>query len=748
MKFALAGNPNSGKTTLFNALTGSTAHVGNWPGVTIDKRSGVYKKHAEKPEIIDLPGIYSLSPYSPEEIVSRNFLVDERPDAIINIVDATNLERNLYLTTQLLELDIPVVVALNMIDVLEKNNDEIDAAKLEKALGIPVVKISALKNMNTSALVDAAVKSAKANRKGNCVLSQSPLGGVISSVTELFKKAGVASPLFHAVKIIENDELELAAHPDISQKADELKKNMDTGIFEGDFEGLIADARYKRIAAEFSSVLKKAQRGAGLSKSDKIDKILTHKIWGIPIFLVIMLGVFHITFSEDFLFLGIFFKEGSFENAIFGTDAINSPGIIIFNLLDAFTSWIGESVAGALPEGVWYSSLINDGLLGGVFAVLSFIPQIMVLFLFLSILEDSGYMARVAFIMDRAFRRFGLSGKAFMPLVMCFGCGVPGVMATRTLENEQERRRTIFLMPFFSCGAKLPIWAAFAGAFAFKYSSLNAEFVVFSMYVLGIAVAIAASFLLKKTIIKGETPPFIMELPAYHTPQIKNTLIHLWEKLKHYVIRAGTIIAGATVVIWALSNLSFSFRMVEDSGDSMLGLISRFFNWIFIPLGFGMGENGWKFVVATLTGLIAKEVVVATMGIFSGMDGDAALEADMSEGDSPLAVMLLSVGGVLGGLDIAIPAMFAFMAFNLLSVPCMAAVAAARGEFRNGKWLFKAIAFWVATAYIVALAVFWIGTLFVISVWLGILVLLVLFGGIFAAARFKLIGKIKALFKK
>jgi ferrous iron transport protein B len=748
MKFALAGNPNSGKTTLFNALTGSTAHVGNWPGVTIDKRSGVYKKNAEKPEIIDLPGVYSLSPYSPEEIVSRNFLVDERPDAIINIVDATNLERNLYLTTQLLELDIPVVVALNMIDVLEKNNDEIDALKLEKALGVPVVKISALKNSNTDALITAAVSAAKAKRNGLCVLAKSELGGVISAVTELFKEGGVASPLFHAVKIIENDELELAAHPDIAIKAEELKKGIDTGVFEGDFDGLIADARYKRIAAEFAPVLKKAQKGAGLSKSDKIDRVLTHKIWGIPIFLVIMLGVFHITFGEDFLFLGVFFKEGSFDHPIFGTDAINSPGVIIFNLMEAFTSWLGGVVAGALPEGTWFSGLINDGLLGGLFAVLSFLPQILVLFVFLSILEDSGYMARVAFIMDRAFRRFGLSGKAFMPLVMCFGCAVPGMMATRTLENDEERKRTIFLAPFFSCGAKLPIWAAFAGAFAL-YRGMNAELIVFSMYFLGIAIAIAASFILKKTVIKGETPPFIMELPAYHAPQLRNTVVHLWEKLKHYVIRAGTIIAGATVVIWALTNFSFSFQMVEDSGDSMLGLISQFFKWIFVPLGFGMGDDGWKFVVATLTGLIAKEVVVATMGIFAGMDGDAAMETDTSE-ENELSRMLVLVGGVgiLGGLDIAVPAMFAFMAFNLLSVPCMAAVAAARGEFKSGKWLWKAIAFWIATAYITSFVIFWTGTLFVISPWLGVLAVVLLAGGIFCAVKFKLIGKIKALFKK
>ncbi|MDR2046614.1 MAG: ferrous iron transport protein B [Clostridiales bacterium] len=747
MKFALAGNPNSGKTTLFNALTGSTAHVGNWPGVTIDKRTGVYRKAAERPEIIDLPGIYSLSPYSPEEIVSRNFLLDEKPDCIINIIDATNLERNLYLTTQLLELDIPIVAALNMTDVTDKNGDRIDVAQLEKALGIPVVKISALKGSGIDGLMERSVKAARSSRAGASVLGGS-LSALLEETAELYRREKVGSPLFHAVKLIENDGPEVGKYPKIAERIRPKRDAADTGIFEGDFEGYIADARYKRIAAELQSVLKKAEKNAALTRSDKIDRVLTHKIWGIPIFLAIMLAVFHITFSEDFLFLGVFFGEGSFDSAIFGADAINSPGVILFNLMELFTSWLGGLIGGGLPEGTWYAGLVNDGLLGGVFAVLSFMPQILVLFLFLSVLEDSGYMARVAFIMDRAFRRFGLSGKAFMPLIMCFGCGVPGIMATRTLENEKERTRTIFLAPFFSCGAKLPIWAAFAGAFAY-YKGINAELTVFSMYVLGIAIAIISAFFLKNTVIKGETPPFIMELPAYRLPQLKNTALHLWQKLKNYVVRAGTIIAGATVVIWALTSLDFSFRLVEDGGDSMMGLISRFFTWIFVPLGFGMGENGWKFVVATFTGLLAKEVVVATMGIFAGMDGDEALELEDGAGN-PLWLMLIGVGGVLGGLDVSVPAMFAFMAFNLLSVPCMAAVAAARGEFKSGKghWLGKAIIYWIATAYIVALAVFWLGTLFVASWWLGLLVFLALTAAIVLAVRFRIFGKIAGIFKR
>ncbi|MDR3263492.1 MAG: ferrous iron transport protein B [Clostridiales bacterium] len=741
MKFALAGNPNSGKTTLFNALTGSTAHVGNWPGVTIDKKSGIYRKSAEKAEIIDLPGIYSLSPYSPEEIVSRNFLLGESPDCIINIVDATNLERNLYLTTQLMELDIPIVVALNMIDVVEKNKDTIDADGLSKILGVPVATISALKGTGIKELMDKGIEAVKRGRQAETVLKKSGAAVLISKIAALYGENKTKHPLFHAVKLIEDDEIEKENFPEIAIKAAALKAGTDTGIFEGDFEGYIADARYKYISAELPAAFKKAPKQGSLTKSDKIDKVLTHKVWGIPIFLVIMLAVFHITFSENFLFLGLFIPEGTFDHAIFGTDAINSPGVIIFNLMDWATVSLGEVIASLFPDPTWYASLINDGLLGGLFAVLSFVPQILVLFLFLSILEDSGYMARVAFIMDRAFRRFGLSGKAFMPLVMCFGCGVPGIMATRTLENEQERKRTIFLAPFFSCGAKLPIWAAFAGVFA-HYRGLNAEFTVFSMYILGIAVAVISSFILKRTIIKGETPPFIMELPTYHLPQVKNTVIHLWEKLKHYVIRAGTIIAGAVVVIWFLTSFSFNIGagLVEDSGDSILGVISNGLKWIFYPLGFGMGENGWKFVVATITGLLAKEVVVATMGIFAGMDGDEALETEGSElGDTPLGLMIISIGGVLGGLDIAVPAMFAFMAFNLLSVPCMAAVAAAKAEFKNNKWLWKAIAFWIITAYAVACVIFWLGVLYTLAWWVGLLAtvglaVLVVYGVRFAGA--------------
>lgn len=721
MKFALAGNPNSGKTTLFNLLTGSTAHVGNWPGVTVDKCEGVYKKLAERVDIVDLPGIYSLSPYTPEEVVSRRFLLEESPDCIINIIDATNLERNLYLTTQLLELDTPVVVALNMMDAVEKRGDRLNVQKLGEVLGVPVVEISALKGRGVTELLRQAYEAAKKPRKGRSVLSDGKYGDLYRKVLALFDGADERGAAFRAVKLIEGDEIEKARRADFATAADEWKKGVDTGDFEGDFEGVVADARYSYIASRMGGILKK-KSSEGLTKSDKIDRVLTHRIWGIPLFLLIMLAVFHCTFSENFLGIGWFIPEGTFDIPVIGTDTISSPGVMLANLVTWGTDSLLAVISGAMPAGTWYTSLVCDGLLSGVFAVLSFIPQIMVLFLFLSVLEDSGYMARVAFIMDRAFRRFGLSGKAFMPLIMCFGCAVPGIMATRTLEDETERRRTVMLAPFFSCGAKLPIWAAFGGVFAHQYASLNGELVVYAMYLLGIGIAVVSSLLLKKTIVKGDVPPFIMELPAYHTPQLRNTAAHLWDKLKHYLFRAATIIAGATVVIWFLTTFSFAFRMVEDSGDSIIGVIAQWFSWLFIPLGFGMGENGWKFVVAAFTGLLAKEMVVATMGTFAGIE-DEALDSSGDElASTALGAMILGIGGSLGGYSMAVPAMFAFMAFNLLSVPCMAAVGAANGELRKKRHLWTAIVFWMLTAYIVSAVLFWFGALVVVCWWAALIV--------------------------
>ncbi len=708
MKFALAGNPNSGKTTLFNALTGSTAHVGNWPGVTVDKRVGMYKKLGEQIEIVDLPGIYSMSPYTPEEVVSRNFMLEDKPDGIINIVDVTNLERNLYLTTQLLELDTPIIVALNMSDLLAKSGATVDIAKLEKALGVPCVEISALKGNNLQDLMKKAVAATKEKRIGWSVVKDSMITDLYNEVIGLYESTDMTDKAFHAVKMIENDELEIVHNLEIQEKVNLLKEDVDTGIFQGDYEGVVADARYKNITAHYSSALVKKEN-TGLSTSEKVDRVMTHRIWSIPIFLLIMFGVFHMTFSENLFYLGGLIPD-SFDSAIFGSGKINSPGIILTNILGLGTGWIDGLISNALPAGTWYTGLIYNGIWGGVSAVLGFLMQILTLYFFIAILEDSGYMARVAFILDRAFRRMGLSGKAFMPLVMCFGCAIPGIMGTKTLENDAERRRTIMLTPFFSCGAKLPIWAAFGAVFAAQYSGINAEFLVFGTYIFGIAIAIIASFILKNTIVKGDTQPFIMELPTYHSPQARNITVLLWDKLKHYIKKVTTVIVGAIIVLWVLQSFNFRFEMVTDSAESIIGTIGRGISWLFVPLGFGMGENGWIFVVAAITGLIAKEMVVGTLGLFGGIEGAEGIEAGEIVGTS-LGVLMLGIGGTIGGVSVAIPAMLSYMAFNLLSVPCMAAVAAAAGELNSRKHTWITIAFWMITSYLCSLVIFWLGTL-------------------------------------
>ena len=715
MKFCLAGNPNSGKTTLFNSLTGSTAHVGNWPGVTVDKREGVYKKLPERVHIVDLPGIYSLSPYTPEEVVSRNYILEEHPDVIINIVDATNLERNLYLTTQLIETDIPVVIALNMMDVVEKNGDKIDKKALESLMGVPVVEISALKNKNLAALMKTAYETAGKGKGGRSVIEQSGvLGGVYKEIVGLYGDAGCGDKVFHAVKMLEADELETAKFPEIAKKAAGLKSKINAKAFDDDFEAMVADARYRFLTQHISSVISRAAREEN-TRSDRADRVLTHRIWGIPLFLLIIFAVFHITFAEDFLFLNGLFGvsvtdpgwinffsgmgyEGMLEEAAGGVVSMAVPSVGVWlqswmgwltgSIIDVVSGWMSASPA-------WLSGLVCDGLLSGLDAIFSFLPQILLLFLFLSILEDSGYMARVAFIMDRAFRKFGLSGKAFMPLLMCFGCGVPGVMATKTLENEKERRMTMMIAPFFSCGAKLPIWLAFAGVlFAGQYGDL----VVFSVYLIGIVVAIVAAIILRFTVFKGETPPFIMELPSYHLPQFKNLMAHLWEKLKHFIIKAGTIIAASIVVIWFLSNFDFAFwnGMVDNIEYSMMGRIGNVIKYLFYPLGFAMGADGWKFVVASLTGLLAKEEVVATLEVLSGGLGLEAL---------------------LGGMTVA--SAYSFMLFNLLAVPCMAMVAAVYGEMGSGKRTWGAIGFWLLTAYVVSMVTYWSVSYW----WIGVIIL-------------------------
>lgn len=739
-KFALAGNPNSGKTTLFNLLTGSTAHVGNWPGVTVDKREGVYKKLSEPVGIIDLPGIYSLSPYTPEEVISRNYILDEKPDCVINIVDATNLERNLYLTTQLMEIDVPVIVALNMIDEVEKAGDSIDAAKLESKIGLPVVKISALKNQGIEELMRRGFEVSKHPRKGTTVLEGGKLTHLIGDCKIALEGAGVDNALFHAIKLAEMDELEVKMHPKSAGMVEEFKKTFSDDVFGSDFEAIVADSRYKYIAHNYSSVLTKKHKSEKekLSKSDKIDRVLTHKVWGIPIFLVILFAVFHLTFSEDLLWIGAALPEGwvslpgtAFEG-VFGDGGINSPGVILFNLVDLATSSISTAIGDAMAAGGvadWATGLVVDGIFGGLFAVISFLPQILVLFLFFSILEDTGYMARVAFILDRIFRRFGLSGRAFMPMIMGFGCSVPAMVNTRTLADENERLATIRVIPFFSCGAKLPILTAVAGGIAQITGLGNADLITYGMYVLGIAVAIAAVLIMRNTTMKGEAPPFIMELPSYRTPQFRSLVMLLWDKTKHFIKKAFTIILASTIVIWFISHFSFNWKFLADEqmNESILAGIGQLIRPLFTPIGFGSQLNdwGWVFVVAAITGLIAKENVIATFGtlaacITSGFVADEALE-----GVDSVAQMISATG-------IGVPALIAFIAFNMLTIPCFAAVATAKAEMPSKKKFNYTIIFWVVTSYIVSSMVYLIGewwwTLFIwLAVWAVAITLTVLY---------------------
>lgn len=735
-KFALAGNPNSGKTTLFNALTGSTAHTGNWPGVTVDKREGVYKKGNEDVSIVDLPGIYSLSPYTPEEVVSRNFIIDEKPDCVINIVDATNLERNLYLTTQIMEMDIPLVVALNMMDAVKKNGDSINVDDLSRRLGVPVVSISALKGEGIKELMEKAIEASKTPRKGNTVLEDSNLHHLITDVKIAFEGMGVDNPLFHAVKLVENDEIEINNHKDLVKMVDAFKATFTDEVFGDDFEALVSDARYSYISNHFSTVVSKksAKQEEKLTKSDKIDKVMTHRWWGIPIFIAIMFVIFHFTFAEDFLFMGTIANW-------FGSEAglnIQNVGVINFftgmgaeidEITGAVTplegipslgvflqSWFGF-LTGSLMDGAnalfdmagasetWYCSLIVDGLLNGLDAVCSFIPQIMMLFLFMAILEDSGYMARVAFILDRAFRKFGLSGKAFIPMLTGFGCSVPAIMATRTLEDQKEKNRTIRLITCFSCGAKAPIWtllAAVIGALGLHY----ADIFVFSMYVGGIFLAVILAIFMRLFDKEQYVSPFIMELPQYHMPQPRNVGAHLWEKLKHYVIKAGTIIAASLVVIWFLQSFGVengTFCMVEDMGNSLIGYVGKALAYVFHPTGWAMGEDGWKYVVSSLTGLVAKEDVVGTMALL------------FSSGDEGALAESIALSGSITGAGI-----YAFAVFNLLTFPCMAAISTAYAE-QTRKEFVKTMLFWIIISYVLSGIVFWVGRLYEIAWWGGLL---------------------------
>ena len=795
-KFALAGNPNSGKTTLFNSLTGATAHVGNWPGVTVDKREGQYKKLGQPIYIVDLPGIYSLSPYTPEEVVSRNFILDEKPDCVINIVDATNLERNLYLTTQLLEIDVPLVVALNMSDVVRKNGDKIDVNQLSSKLGVPVVEISALKEENLETLMQEAFKASNESRRGKTVIENKDLLHLINDVRIAFEGKGVENPLFHAIKLVELDELETNSHQDLIKMVEEFKTTFEDNTFGDDFEALIADSRYKYISNNYSITVTKNSKSDEskdkLNQSDKIDKVMTHRIWALPIFAFIMFLIFHITFSEDILFLNRWFgAQVKGEVPINALSGLGYDGMIEENVDAAFEyleysdeelaedeeakavvdkikavavsdgvdlnddeaveefkatvieeykenkekydfvdepamdgvpslgvwlqSWFGAGT-GALVDlaargfdsaGVgdsWYAGLVCDGILTGLDAVLSFVPQIMVLFLFIAILEDSGYMARVAFILDRAFRKFGLSGKAFIPMLTGFGCSVPAIMATRTLEDEKEKNRTIRLMTCFSCGAKAPIWALFAAVGAM--AGFAGDIFVFTIYLGGIALAVVYALFMKLFSKDTYVSPFIMELPAYHLPQAKNVIAHLWEKLKHYVIKAGTIIAACTIVIWFLSHFSWAFwNGLVEIDHSILADLGRGLSYFFFPLGWAQGADGWKYSVATLTGLIAKEDVVATM-------------AELGLKERTIA---------LNGAQV-----YAFCAYNLFTLPCFAAIGAAHGE-QKGKEFWLTLLWWLAMSYGISLLLYWVGALYIVAIWAGIIVTLAIIGLIVGA---------------
>lgn len=715
LRFCLAGNPNSGKTTLFNSLTGSTAHVGNWPGVTVDKKEGVYKKGQEPIAIVDLPGIYSLSPYTPEEVIARNYILDEKPDCVINIIDATNLERNLYLTTQIMEIDVPVILALNMMDAVEKRGDFIDVNALESRLGIPVVKISALKGMGIDKLMERAYETCKIKRDGVTIIEDTALKHFIGDVKIALEGQGVNNPLFHAVKLAELDELEVLMHKDTVNMVEAFKKTHQDEIFGDDFEALVADARYKYITKYFSPALKRKSKDKfEVTPSDKADKVLTHKIWGIPIFLVILFAIFHLTFSENLFFIGGLLPKGwgrlqgtAFEK-VFVSTGINSPGVILMNLLGVLTDTLLGLVSGWLssaPE--WVSGLICDGILGGIFAILSFLPQILVLFLFFSILEDSGYMARIAFILDRALRKFGLSGRAFIPMIMGFGCSVPAMINTRTLADEKEKLATIRVIPFFSCGAKLPILTAAAGGIIGYFDVGNADVITYGMYLLGVVTALVAVILMRETTLKGDTPPFIMELPAYHAPQFKNLMMLLWDKAKHFIKKAFTIILVSTIVIWFISHFSFNWHYLPDDmmDKSILGGIGQLIQPLFTPLGFGSQLNsmGWVFAVAAITGLIAKENVVSTLGTLAACVASVIVDVEADGGVGAVTTMIHET-------DITLPALLAFIAFNMTTIPCFAAVAAARGESANKKSFNMTLLFWLVTSFIVSSAVYLVGT--------------------------------------
>lgn len=674
VKIALAGNPNSGKTTLFNALTGSNQFVGNWPGVTVEKKKGKLKGHKDV-IIMDLPGIYSLSPYTLEEVVARNYLIGERPDAIINIVDGTNIERNLYLSTQVMELGIPVVMAVNMMDILEKTGDKIYVDKLSRKLGCEVVEISALKGTGIQKAAEKAVALAQKKAVANPVHTFSQEAEEI--ITAVEDKLGNSVPeeqkRFFAIKLLEKDDKiqsRMKTVPDVSAEIQMLEK-----AFDDDTESIITNERYVYISSIIGECVTKSSKEK-LTTSDKIDRIVTNRWLALPIFALVMFVVYYVSVTTvgDWL-------TGWTNDTLFGEWIV--PGA------QSFFEGIGCAD--------WLTGLIVDGIISGVGAVLGFVPQMLVLFLFLAFLESCGYMARVAFIMDRIFRKFGLSGKSFIPMLIGSGCGVPGIMASRTIENDRDRKMTIMTTTFVPCGAKLPIIALIAGAF-FD----NAGWVSWSAYFVGVAAIVCSGIILKKTkMFAGDPAPFVMELPAYHWPTVSNVLRSMWERGWSFIKKAGTIILLSTIVLWFLMSFGwteggFGMLEAEQLNESILARIGSAIAWIFALLGWTQAGEGWKMAVAAVTGLIAKENVVATFGLLFGF---AEVAEDGAEIWGNLASVMTPV------------ASYGFLVFNLLCAPCFAAMGAIKREMNNAKWFWFAIGYQCGLAYVVSLCIYQIGTL-------------------------------------
>ncbi len=688
MKIALAGNPNSGKTTLFNGLTGSNQFVGNWPGVTVEKKEGKLKGYQDV-MIMDLPGIYSLSPYTLEEVVARNYLIGERPDAILNIVDGTNLERNLYLSTQLAELGIPMVIAVNMMDIVEKNGDQIFLEKLSKEMGCKAVSISALKGTGIKEAAELAMQAASSGQMQRSVHTfDKKVEEALTAIEDQLTQVPEEQKRFFAIKLFERDDKiqeQMSSVPQVEAIIHGLEE-----AFDDDSESIITNERYSFIASIIGKCSKKTSR-AGMSVSDKIDQVVTNRFLALPIFAAVMWLVYYVSVTT----VGTFVTDWT-NDVLFGE--IIPPAI--------------EQVLVSMNCADWLQGLILDGIVGGVGAVLGFVPQMLVLFIFLAFLEACGYMARVAFIMDRIFRKFGLSGKSFIPMLIGTGCGVPGVMASRTIENERDRRMTIITTTFIPCGAKLPIIALIAGAL-FD----GASWVAPSAYFVGIAAIVCSGIILKKTkMFAGDPAPFVMELPAYHMPTIGNVLRSMWERGWSFIKKAGTIILLSTILVWFSTYFGWvdgQFRMLEDMemDHSILAGIGNLFAWVFIPLGWG----DWKAAVAAITGLVAKENVVGTFGILYGF-------AEVSEEGE-------EIWGTLAGTYTSAAA-YSFLVFNLLCAPCFAAIGAIRREMNNARWTWFAIGYQCALAYCVALCVYQIGSFLTTGTFgLGLIAALVILAG-------------------